>query len=83
MNRKTHADPACYCEECCATASAWYEWRNGLEDGSSASGSRYWTIADAMLDIYAARADGLTILVHQPGLRVIGDVVSLTELVQE
>ena len=59
--RHTHGFE-CYCESCCATAANWYEWRS--TDKTVASGSRYWTQADARLDREAARLDELPILVH-------------------
>jgi hypothetical protein len=60
--RTTHGI-TCYCESCCATAEDWYEWRS--PDGIHASGPRYWTVEDALMDEELARADGLTVLHHQ------------------
>ena len=57
---KYHADPNCYCEKCCDTATEWWEWRS--IDGETASGSRYWTKDHALADQGAARSDGLPVL---------------------
>ena len=54
----------CYCEECCDSASDWYTWRS--PDLDKASGSRYWTVWDALGDRALAKSDGLTRLVHEP-----------------
>lgn len=62
---KYHADLTCYCEKCCDTANEWWEWRD--ESGENASGSRYWTKADAMADKALAAKDGLTVLNHVQG----------------
>ncbi len=76
---KAHADPNCYCEDCCRTADTWFEWRSGLTEESVASGSRYWTLEHAIADVRAAAADRLTILVRQPDEVVVADVVSVLQ----
>lgn len=46
----------CYCEECCATALDWYEWRNRTDD--NVSGPRYWTREHAIADRVPALGQG-------------------------
>ena len=57
---KYHADPECYCEQCCATATAWWQWES--LDGELRSGSRYWLMEHAVADRPIALREILPVL---------------------